>query len=133
MVFIIQIHLYRIKLNNGCLDYHSVTLPNFSVPQYRLPTVRLPVATALHLWKVSLVSGSRSLVLITPASARFSASPMSQLHFLHKTKNHSISNRPNTLSIPGAGWKGRKEGRKEMFYLTMHSTVIYGYIASDIW
>ena len=113
MVFIIQIHLYRIKLNNGCLDYHSVTLPNFSVPQYRLPTVRLPVATALHLWKVSLVSGSRSLVLITPASARFSASPMSQLHFLHKTKNHSVSNRPNTLSYLGLdGKEGKKEGRK---------------------
>ena len=28
----------------------------------------------------------------------------------------------------------RKEGRKEMFYLTMHSTdFIYGYMASDIW
>ena len=26
------------------------------------------------------------------------------------------------------------EGRKEMFYLTMHSThFIYGYMASDIW
>ena len=26
------------------------------------------------------------------------------------------------------------EGRKEMFYLTMHSThFVYGYIASDIW
>ena len=29
---------------------------------------------------------------------------------------------------------GRKEGRKEMFYLTTHSThFIYGYMASDIW
>ena len=28
----------------------------------------------------------------------------------------------------------RKEGRKEMFYLMMHSThFIYGYTASDIW
>ena len=28
----------------------------------------------------------------------------------------------------------QKEGRKEMFYLTMHSThFIYGYMASDIW
>ena len=28
----------------------------------------------------------------------------------------------------------RKEGRKEMFYLTTHSThFIYGYMASDIW
>ena len=31
------------------------------------------------------------------------------------------------------GLEGRKEGRKEMFYLTMHSThFIYGYMASDI-
>ena len=29
---------------------------------------------------------------------------------------------------------GRKEGRKEMFYLTMHLThLIYGSLASDIW
>ena len=29
--------------------------------------------------------------------------------------------------------RGRKEGRKEMFYLTTHSThFIYGYMASDI-
>ena len=28
----------------------------------------------------------------------------------------------------------RKEGRKEMFYLTTHSThFIYGYMASDLW
>ena len=28
----------------------------------------------------------------------------------------------------------RQEGRKEMFYLTTHSThLIYGYMASDIW
>ena len=28
----------------------------------------------------------------------------------------------------------KKEGRKEMFYLTTHSThFIYGYMASDIW
>ena len=28
----------------------------------------------------------------------------------------------------------KKEGRKEMFYLMMHSThFIYGYMASDIW
>ena len=29
---------------------------------------------------------------------------------------------------------GQLEGRKEMFYLTMHSThFIYGYMASNIW
>ena len=29
---------------------------------------------------------------------------------------------------------GRKEGRKEMFYLTTHSAhFIYGYMASNIW
>ena len=31
-------------------------------------------------------------------------------------------------------WKGMKAGRKEIFYLTTHSThFIYGYMASDIW
>ena len=31
-------------------------------------------------------------------------------------------------------WVTSKEGRKEMFYLTTHSThFIYGYMASDIW
>ena len=31
-------------------------------------------------------------------------------------------------------WKSELEGRKEMFYLMMHSThFIYGYMASDIW
>ena len=30
--------------------------------------------------------------------------------------------------------KGRKEGRKEVFYLTTHSThFVYGYMALDIW
>ena len=30
--------------------------------------------------------------------------------------------------------KEKQEGRKEMFYLMMHSThFIYGYMASDIW
>ena len=33
----------------------------------------------------------------------------------------------------GSKWD-KKEGRKEMFYLTTHSThFIYGYMASDIW
>ena len=33
-----------------------------------------------------------------------------------------------------ADWCCGREGRKEMFYLTMHSThFIYGYMASDIW
>ena len=31
-------------------------------------------------------------------------------------------------------WQQGIEGRKEMFYLTMHSThFIYGYMVSDIW
>ena len=38
----------------------------------------------------------------------------------HMVKDHSV--------------RERKEGRKEMFYLTTHSThFIYGYVASDIW
>ena len=43
----------------------------------------------------------------------------------------------NTLDIETLIFKTRKyfmEGRKEMFYLTTHSThFIYGYMASDIW
>ena len=35
---------------------------------------------------------------------------------------------------PFCSFGRRKEGRKEMFYLTTHTThFIYGYIASDIW
>ena len=43
-------------------------------------------------------------------------------------KDHSDSEKGNPLLPHG------KEGRKEMFYLMMHSThFIYGYMASDIW
>ena len=39
-----------------------------------------------------------------------------------------------TLCVHGGGGDQDKEGRKEMFYLTTHSThFIYGYMASDIW
>ena len=34
-------------------------------------------------------------------------------------------------TMPRSCWK-RKEGRKEMFYLTTHSHFIYGYMASDM-
>ena len=38
------------------------------------------------------------------------------------------------LVLSNSGLKGRKEGRKEMFYLTTHTThFIYGYMVSDIW
>ena len=43
---------------------------------------------------------------------------------------------PSLYSTKGLGDKRtkRQEGRKEMFYLTTHSThFIYGYMASDIW
>ena len=37
------------------------------------------------------------------------------------------------MSYPICGMVNLKEGRKEMFYLTTHSThFIYGYMASDI-
>ena len=37
-------------------------------------------------------------------------------------------------SLHGVLFSVRKEGRKDMFYLTTHSThFIYGYMASDIW
>ena len=36
--------------------------------------------------------------------------------------------------MSGTCWVYVLEGRKEMFYLTTHSThFIYGYVASDIW
>ena len=38
------------------------------------------------------------------------------------------------LYLRGYGAHKRRKGRKEMFYLTTHSThFIYGYMASDIW
>ena len=50
---------------------------------------------------------------------------------------HVCSNKPILnvcVSGQGASVAGMKEGRKEMFYLTTHSThFIYGYMASDIW
>ena len=40
----------------------------------------------------------------------------------------------DVISGSVASPKEHKEGRKEMFYLTTHSThFIYGYMASDIW
>ena len=42
--------------------------------------------------------------------------------------------RAQVPAFVGSSVRDRKEGRKEMFYLTMHSThFIYGYMASDIW
>ena len=39
-----------------------------------------------------------------------------------------------TICVGQISLTTRKEGRKEMFYLTTHSThFIYGYMASDIW
>ena len=38
------------------------------------------------------------------------------------------------IDIDHLTWSVGKKGRKEMFYLTIHSThFIYGYMASDIW
>ena len=51
---------------------------------------------------------------------------------LYKSEFLSIDKLFNSkYYILGGDWK---EGRKEMFYLTTHSThFIYGYMASDIW
>ena len=41
--------------------------------------------------------------------------------------------RVDEVEVSSTG-RGLVEGRKEMFYLTTHSThFIYGYMASDIW
>ena len=38
------------------------------------------------------------------------------------------------MDVAADGQKAQEVGRKEMFYLTTHSThFIYGYMASDIW
>ena len=50
---------------------------------------------------------------------------------------HEIKDRPlgfRSIYAYGKHYATGKEGRKEMFYLTTHSThFIYGYMASDIW
>ena len=43
-------------------------------------------------------------------------------------------NSPSRMKHLSGDFKGQQTGRKEMFYLTTHSThFIYGYMASDIW
>ena len=45
-------------------------------------------------------------------------------------RHYCVIRKHNNLGVVDL-WK---EGRKEVFYLTMHSThFIYGYMASDIW
>ena len=50
--------------------------------------------------------------------------PSRKAHFYHQVQNITIQ----------LHWRTTKEGRKEMFYLTTHSThFVYCYMASDIW
>ena len=50
------------------------------------------------------------------------------------TRLNRLDNLVRNRTIPVILPNGRKEGKKEMFYLTTHSThFIYGYMASDIW
>ena len=61
----------------------------------------------------------------------------------HRLPTHTIRDHSGVVvagvisgskETPGTANTGSMEGRKEMFYLTMHSThFIYGYIVSYIW
>ena len=56
---------------------------------------------------------------------------MHEIEHFYGYKNHTYNG--NILIIIKQQWKMLK-GRKEMFYLMMHSThFIYGYMTSDIW
>ena len=57
-------------------------------------------------------------------------------YFIVETLNYAnIMSRLDSLFITSkCGKQKQKNGRKEMFYFTTHSThFIYGYMASDIW
>ena len=49
--------------------------------------------------------------------------------------HHSTDRITDTIALVGMNYQGRlKEGRKDIFYLTTHSThFFYDYMASDIW
>ena len=57
------------------------------------------------------------------------------MHHPTDTSRGALVGMRNSSMGPQNGWMERKkEGRKEMFYLTTHSThFIYGYMAPDIW
>ena len=51
-----------------------------------------------------------------------------------KDPTNPINCRPIAYWVLMLGYSGFKEGRKEIRYLTTHTThFIYGYMASDIW
>ena len=51
-----------------------------------------------------------------------------------RSQSHTSLSIEQTLNDHKNGINHMNEGRKEMFYLTTHSThFIYGYMASDIW
>ena len=59
-------------------------------------------------------------------------------HFANHLVSLGFPRHQAQIAGPGRFWldvsKKREEGRKEMFYLTTHSThFTYGYMASDIW
>ena len=54
--------------------------------------------------------------------------------YFHLKLNFTVSEYKSYLKYRPASRVERKEGRKEMFYLMIHSThFVYGYLASDIW
>ena len=72
---------------------------------------------------------------LTTHSTHFIYSYMASHIWLRKEGNVLFNDALNTFYLQLYGVTHMvKEGRKEMFYLTMHSThFIYGYMASDNW
>ena len=103
------------RTNNNCEGYNS-----------RL--AKRAVKSHLNIYELNLLFKSEN--------ANKEAHLLQLLIFLFKSEN--ANKEAHLLQLEG-GQKPRKsrrteEGRKDMFYLTTHSThFIYGYMASDIW
>ena len=68
------------------------------------------------------------LALLGGGGVNWEALPLESFNFLL-----GLSSAAPFPLLPGRGSAGYNEGRKEMFYLTTHSThFIYGYMASDM-
>ena len=67
-------------------------------------------------------------------SSNFRSPKFSIFNFSQAAVSFKISNSLIRFCCVGLSCPILEEGRKEMFYLTTHSThFIYGYMASDIW
>ena len=93
-----------------------------SVMAWRTSSQWLPYPDRSMGWREC--HGVENVIAMTALSRRFD-----RVGECHGVGQDQLSS-PN--STPSLSWQN--EGRKEIFYLTTHSThFIYGYIASDIW